>query len=253
MAIIAVYNQKGGVGRTTTALNILAAIAQRGRRPWGIDLDPQAQLSQVFDARARAADSMFAFFANSVPLAHLAQITRSGVVLCPANPELAKLDAMLGRSLDVVMRLRLALRQPDVATGPVVIDCGPLLNVLSLNALLACDVALVPVSCEFLAVRSAGEVERALNALQLVLKQRVERRYLLTRYTAGERMSEEAAARLQAAVPVGEICATRIRNAVELAESPMAGLDVFRHAPDSAGAADYQALVDELTAAGFLS
>ncbi len=251
MATIAVFNQKGGVGRTTTTLNVLAAIAQRGRRPWGIDLDPNAQLSQVFDVRPRAAESMYAFFAHGVSLADIAQITRSGVVLCPGHAELAKLDAVLGRSLDVVMRLRTALRQPDVATDPVVIDCPALLNVLTLNALLACNLALVPVSCEFLAVRSAADVGRALDALEPVLKQHVPRRYVLTRYTAGERMSEEAVQRLQASVPVGEICATRIRAAVEVAESPLAGLDVFRHAPESTGALDHQALVDELAAGGF--
>ena len=112
MGVIAVLNQKGGVGKTTTALNLLATIAQRGHRPLGIDLDPQAHLSNTFGLRPRLAeDSIYAFFVRGRPLADVAQITRSGVVVCPAHLDLAKIDSLLGKSVDVVTKLRHASRR----------------------------------------------------------------------------------------------------------------------------------------------
>jgi chromosome partitioning protein len=254
MSIIAVFNQKGGVGRTTTALNLLAAIAKRGQRPLGIDLDPQAHLSQAFGAHPKTADdSIYSCFAGKRPLSDVAQITKSGVVLCPAHLELAKLDALFGKGIDNVTRLRQALHHPDAAPGPVVIDTGPLLNVLTLNALFACDLLLVPLSCDFLALRAARDVERALNALQPVIKQRLPRRYLLTRFDARRKMSLRVVEQTAGALRAEEICATRIRESEPLAESPVLESDVFRHAPNSRGARDYQALADELTNAGFIA
>jgi chromosome partitioning protein len=254
MGVIAVFNQKGGVGKTTTTLNLLATIARRGKRPLGIDLDPQAHLSHIFGLQPRLADdSMYSFFVRGRALADVAQITRSGVVLCPAHLELAKIDSLLGKSVNVVTKLRTALHEPGAPDGPVVIDCCPLLNVLSLNAVFACDVLLVPVSCDFLSLRGALQVERALNALEPVFKHRLPRRYLLTRYDMRRKMSDDVVARMVAAFRPEEVCETRIRESVKLAESPAVELDVFRHAPGSKGAQDYEALGDELMRAGFVS
>jgi chromosome partitioning protein len=253
MAIIAVFNQKGGVGKTTTALNLLAGIAQRGQRPVGVDLDPQGHLSHVFGTQPRAADdTVFGFFARQRPLQDIARVSRSGVVICPSHMELAKLDAVLGKGVNVVTRLRHALRAPDAVAGPVVIDCCPLLNVLSLNAIFACDLIVVPVSADYLAVQGAKEVERALNALEPVFKQRLPRRYVITRFDMRRRMSAEVVAEMARSFRPEEVCITRIRENVKLAESPAEGLDVFRHAPESRGARDYEALLDELVGAGFL-
>ncbi len=253
VSIIAVFNQKGGVGKTTTALNLLAAIAQNKRRPLGIDLDPQGHLSHVFGTQAKSADdTMYGFFMRQRPLDEVAQITRSGVILCPSHLELAKLDPILGKGVNVVTRLRQALHAPGAAPGPVVIDCCPLLNVLSLNAVFAADLLLVPVSADYLALRGAQQVERALNALEPVFKRRLARRYLLTRYDARRRMSAAVVEQMEATMRPEEICVTRIRENVRLAESPYVGLDVFRHAPDCRGAHDYAALHEELMGAGFL-
>ncbi len=253
MTTIAVFNQKRGVGKTTTALNLLAGIALRGSRPLGIDLDAQAHLSHVFGVQPRLADdTVYSFFARQRPLADIAVITKSGVVVCPAHLELSKLDAVLGKSVSVVTRLRVALRGSQKTENPIVIDCGPLLNVLSLNAVFACDLLLVPVSADFLALQGAKAVDRALDALEPVLRRRLPRRYLLTRYDARRKMSSEIAERMAVQLRPEEICATRIRENVKLAESPAVALDVFRHAPGSHGARDYAALVEELVGAGFL-
>ena len=254
MAVIAVFNQKGGVGKTTTTLNLLAGIAQRGQRALGIDLDPQAHLSSVFGTHPRLADdSVYSFFVRQRPLADVAQITASGVILCPAHLELTKLDTLLGKGVNVVTRLRIALKQADVAPGPVVIDTCPLLGVLSLNAIFACDLLLVPVSADYLALQGAQQVERALHALEPVFKRRLPRRYVLTRFDARRKMSSEVADLMAMAFRPDEVCATRIAENVSLAESPAQHLDVFRHAPQSRGARDYQALIEELVGAGLVA
>ena len=253
MATIAVFNQKGGVGKTTTALNLLAAVAQRKTRPLGIDLDPQGHLSHTFGLQPRLADdTLYSFFLRQRPLEEIAQITRSGVMLCPSHLELAKLDTLLGKSVNVVTKLRMALHARPAVPGPVIIDCCPLLNVLSLNAVFAADVVLVPVSADFLSLQGAEQVERALNALEPVFKRRLPRRYVLTRYDARRRMSAAVVARMAQTLRVDEVCVTRIRENVKLAESPAVGLDIFRHAPGSRGAHDYAALYEELVGAGFM-
>ena len=250
---IAVFNQKGGVGKTTTALNLLAAIAQRGTRPLGIDLDPQSHLSHILGVQPRSADeTIYSFFVRQRPLEEIASVTKSGVMLCPAHMELAKIDTMLGKSVNVVTRLRQALHARTLPPMPVVIDCCPLLNALSLNAIFACDVLLVPVSADYLALQGAKEVERSLNALEPVFKRRLPRRYLLTRYDLRRRMSTERLEQMQAIFRPEEICATRIRENAKLAESPALKLDVFRHAPGSRGAHDYEALAEELAGNGFV-
>src|SRR5258708_867732 len=247
MTVIAVFNQKGGVGKTTTALNLLAGIAQRGVRPLGIDLDPQAHWWGVFDMHRRVADDgVYGFFLRQRPLADVAQISASGVIICPAHLELTKLDTLLGKGVNVITRLRVALKQADQAPGPVVIDTCPLLGVLSLNAIFACDLLLVPVSADFLALQGAQQVERALRALEPVFKRRLPRRYLLTRFDVRRKMSSEVADLMAIAFRPDEICSTRIAENVSLAESPARNLDVFRHAPQSRGARDYLALVAEL-------
>jgi chromosome partitioning protein len=251
MTVIAVFNQKVGVGKTTTAVNLLAGIAQCGLRPLGIDLDPQAHLSGIFDARPPAADdSMYSFFVRQRPLEELAQITPSGVIVCPAHLDLITLDSLLGKGVNIITRLRFALRQKDAVPGPVVIDCSAVLGVASLNAIFACDLLLVPISADYLALEGAQQVDRALRALEPVFKRRLPRRYLLTRFDVRRKMSSEIAELMALAFRPEEICATRIAENPSLAVSPAERLDVLRHAPHSRGASDYPALVDELMRTG---
>jgi chromosome partitioning protein len=254
MTIIAVFNQKGGVGKTTTSLNLVAALARGGLDPLAIDLDPQAHLSTIGDVPvASGGDSMFGFYANSRALSELVRKFSIGGNIIPSHVELSKVDALHGKGLRSVMRLKTAIQEEmlEQENAPIVIDCCPMLNVLSLNAIFASGKVLVPISADFLSVRGALQLESTLKALEHVVKKRIERRYVLTRYDSRRRMSREIEAQLRERFGA-ELCVTRICENVSLAESPAYNKDIFTHAPHSQGAKDYDALVTELAAAGFL-
>lgn len=258
---LAVFNQKGGVGKTTTTLNLSAAMARRDLKPLLIDLDPQAHLTAMLGQTASSANSMFAFYATERKLSELRQpVHRTGasngeasMELLPAHSELLKVDTLFGKGPNVLNRLRVAVEEEQRNHGvrPVLIDCCPMLGVLSLSAIFASERVLIPISTDYLAQKGAYQLENTLAALENVLKHRVERRYLLTRFDARRRMSHDIAAQLEARFG-DELCRTRIAENVAVAESAALGRDVFLHAPQSRGAMDYEALLEELLATGFL-
>ncbi|MDX2220894.1 MAG: ParA family protein [Burkholderiales bacterium] len=253
MPRIAVFNQKGGVGKTTTALNMAAAMARAGDSPLAIDLDPQAHLSLVSGVTEGSAESsIYAFYRDSRPLTDLVKPSQHGWSLIPAHLELSKVDTQYGKGPNILNRLKIGLVKENLnGVRPVVVDCCPMLGVLSLSAIFAADRVLVPVSADYLAVKGALQVEKTLNALTPVLKRRVERRYIMTRFDSRRRMSWDIFESLRERFGA-DVCETRIAESVSLAEAPFSGKDVFTHAPGSRGATDYQALYDELKSSGFL-
>ncbi len=253
VAKIAIFNQKGGVGKTTTSLNLTAALARRGYNPLAIDLDPQAHLSYVCGASvARADESMFGFYHQSKPLTQLLRASTGGWLVIPAHVELAKVDTQFGKGVNVLNRLNHGIVRENLNTGrPILIDCCPMLGVLSLSAIFAADRVLIPVSADYLAVKGVQQADKTLRALEHVLKRRVARRYVVTRFDARRKLSHQLVRELEAEHG-DEICRTRITENVALAESPMARKDVFAHAPESKGAQSYDALVEELVQTGFI-
>lgn len=253
MAIIAVFNQKGGVGKTTTTVNLAAALARMGRRPIVIDLDPQAHLTLSLGAGQVAPEqSISMFFRETKTLTELVRQV-GDIRLVPAHLDLSKIEALQAKSASAARRLRQGLAEafPD-ETDPILIDCCPTLGVLSLNAILACDRVLVPVSADFLSMQGVNKLDIALKALEGPLNRKIEKRVVLTRFDARRKLSFDIFDHLKERFG-DALCDTRIVENVALAASPAAGKDIFSFAPSSPGARDYANLAQELSEKAFFS
>jgi chromosome partitioning protein len=248
---LTVFNQKGGVGKTTTVLNLGAGFALRGLTPLLVDLDAQSYLSSILNPGVSSGESLFAYFNEGRPLKEIARPIRFRGELIPGHTELTKIDALFGSGPDILSRLKMGLDAGWGTYHSVLIDCSPVLGVLSLSGVFASERVLIPVSTDYLALKGALALDRTLKALEHVLKRRVERRVVLTRFDARNRMSHDIVKQLEDHFGA-ELCLTRIRENVSIAESPALGKDIFSHAPNSHGAQDYADLLEELLSSGFL-
>ncbi len=252
--ISALLNQKGGVGKTTSTVSIGAAIALLGRRTLLIDLDPQAHLSSISGAHVGAGhESLYAFYQDSRQLSDLIRAGGGGWPIIPSHLDLSKVDTQFGKGPQSLNRLNAGIVRENLNTErPILMDACPMLGVLSLNGIFASDRVIVPISADYLAIKGALQVERTLRALERVIRQPPLRRYVITRFDGRRKMSWDVDQKLREHFGAA-LCETRISENVSLAESPAQNADVFTHAPDSRGAQDYAALLDELEAAGFLN
>ena len=245
---IAIFNQKGGVGKTTTALNLGAAINRAGTTPLLLDLDPQGHFSSIHgSAPLESGRSLFAFYQDLRSLNELEISWEHVGQLIPAHQQLIKVDSIFGKGPAILNKLRHGLdAQADTHPNrPCLIDCCPYIGVLALNAIFACDRLIIPVSTDYLSLQAADHITRTLEVLEPVLKRRVQRRYLLTRFDRRRRMSDDVRQKLRERYG-DDVLETVISENVAVAESPSLNQDVFRHNASSSGAHDYKKLMQEL-------
>jgi chromosome partitioning protein len=258
MRRIAIINQKGGVGKTTTAVNLAAALAKCGRRVCVLDLDPQAHATTHLGIEPDGtAPSMYDVLVNSQPLAEVRRqvadnlwVAASDINLAAAEVELA---GVVGR--EVILR---DLLQPDEGQFDfVLMDCAPSLGVLTLNALSAANEVFIPLQPHFLALHGMGKLfeTTALVAKRINPGLKVTG-IVLCLYEATTKLAQEVVGDLEEYLErsrggnspwaYATVFKTRIRRNIKLAECPSFGQSIFAYAPGCHGALDYMALAQEV-------
>ena len=244
--IIAVVNQKGGVGKTTTAVNLTAALTASGKRVLLCDFDPQANATSGLGLdKRRLQKSVYDVVVNDVPAAEVIAKTPYGDVL-PATADLAGAGVELITMDRPNHRLSDALNAVRHQYDVIFIDCPPSLELLTLNGLAAADGILVPVQCEYYALEGLTDLMTTLRLVKKRINPTLEIfGVALTMFDGRTNFSTQVAQEVRRHFP-GKAFATAIPRNVRLAEAPSHGLPVTAYDKHSRGAAAYMSLAEEL-------
>jgi chromosome partitioning protein len=243
--IYALANQKGGVGKTTTAVNLAACLAEAGERTLVVDLDPQANATSGLGERANGMSS--ADLLDGAPLAEVVRRTRfANLDLVPSRPDLAGAAVDLARRDEAESYLAGGLAPAADAYAFVFVDCPPALGSLTVNALAAADRVLVPVQAEYYALEGLSQLLDSVRAVRARLNPRLTvAGVLLTMVDARTRLSADVAAELTRHFD-GLLFETAVPRSVRVAEAPSHGVPVIAYDRRSAGAEAYWKVAMEL-------
>jgi chromosome partitioning protein len=264
MRSIAIINQKGGVGKTTTAVNLSAALAASGRRVGLVDLDPQAHASLHLGwGPQRQGPNVYEMLTGSRSLADVWQQAEPNLWVAPSHIDLAAAEVELAGVVGRELILRDALAEAAAVEGApfdfVLIDCPPSLGILTINALAAVDDVLLPLQPHYLALHGLSKLLQTIDLVRRRLNDRLRLAgVVLCLFESGTRLAQEVSADVaaffgdaagrQPAWRDVHLFEARIRRNIRLAEAPSFEQSIFRYAAQSAGADDYRALADEVLA-----
>lgn len=246
--VIAIANQKGGVGKTTTAVNLSAAIARLGKRVLLIDIDPQGNATSGIgiskkDIRSCIYDTLI----NGIPLAKVITPTRwERLSVVPATIQLAGAEIELVPTVSRELKLKQALAPVAGEFEYIVIDCPPSLGLLTINALTAASEVLIPIQCEYYALEGLGQLINTVNLVCKHLNEQLKvQGVVLTMYDARTNLSEQVADEVRAYFKE-LVYETIIPRNIRLSEAPSHGLPIIDYDPRSRGAELYLALAREV-------
>jgi chromosome partitioning protein len=249
--VYAVVNQKGGVGKTTTAVNLAACSAASGAQTLLVDLDPQCNATVALGGDREAHPSSYDCLVGEVSVAEAARPAGpDNLWLVPASRDLAGAAVELPRMEAAETRLRGRLGPVRERFAVTLLDCPPSLGPVSVNALAAADRAIVPVQAEYLALEGLVQFLDTLGMIRRQLNPALEvSGLLITMYDERTRLAQDVERELRSHFPE-MVFDTVIPRSVRVAEAPSYGLPVTEHAPSSRGSVAYEALAEELVARG---
>lgn len=248
MHIYALVNQKGGVGKTTTTINLGAYLAQLRKKVLLVDLDPQANTTSCLGIdKQKVKASVYDILLEDVKAADTILVSpKLNLSLVPASPELAGAEVELVNELAREQRLKTRLAPLTNSFDYILIDCPPSLSLLTVNALVAAEAVIIPVQCEYLALEGLGQLVQTVNRVRSALNPSLNvRGVVMTMFDGRTGLSAQVVNEVRKHFP-GKVFKSIIPRSVRLAEAPSHGVPISAFAASSTGAQAYRALAEEL-------
>lgn len=247
--VFTIANQKGGVGKTTTAINLAAALAEAGVETLVVDLDPQGNATSGLGVEREEGRSIYASLVGDDSAAAMIVPTHvPGLSLLPAEVDLAAAEIELAQKPDYLLQLHRAL-EPIVSGDRfrvVIVDCPPALGLLSMNSLAAADFLLIALQCEYLALEGLGQILRVVDRLhQAGVNQKLQvGGIVMTMFDARTNLSRQVVDEVQTHLPE-KVFSTVIPRTIRLSEAPSFGKTIFEYDASSPGSIAYRKLAAE--------